>query len=440
MARADVYTLLPLDTYAQILGISPLHFNGARLPSVTPEPFTTSGATKLSERPLWQQYTWQDTNNISHDMLARLIKDAEFEIAKFIGYWPTPCWISQEMHQYPRTYRRNYYGSGQNVRGQLKEIKLNFGKLIQGGRRATTLVATATVAGATLVYSDPNGDGWNTLATITVPTVLTDECEIKLFFANKNGSQAWQVRPLKSVSIAGGAVTITVDSWLLFDPEVTGAIPTEEVTAIDAGDADNYVTSIEVRREYTDYSQPSAVFYWEREPNKLAFPTVCTTCGGIGCEACSLISQDGCLQVRDVVSGRAVPVPATYDSDNEIWEKAAWTECREPDQVKVWYRSGEVSEEGLRGDCDQLDPVLARNIAVLATARMSMRFRASTAVADFVEYYRRDLAESGQSTNTIFTPPEILSNPFGTRRGEVEVYRNLSKARERVMNVGAVAA
>ncbi len=37
MARATAKTLLPLDTWARLMGVNPLHFNGARLPGVDPE-------------------------------------------------------------------------------------------------------------------------------------------------------------------------------------------------------------------------------------------------------------------------------------------------------------------------------------------------------------------------------------------------------------------
>lgn len=439
MARADVRTILPLDTYAQIFGLNPLHFNGARLPDVSPEPFTTStpgvNTQSVNQRPIWHQFEWQDTGNVSRDELARGIQQAEFDIAEFLGYWPAPTWVSQELVRYPRPYRNDLYGSGWDVRSQREGIKTKWAKIIQPGRRATTLIGTATVAGGTLVFSDPNADGWNTLATITLATTLTDECEIKVYFANENADPTWEIRPAKSVSIAGGFVAITFDSWLLFDPDVTNAIPTGEVTAINASLASSYVTSVEVYREYTDFTQASAQFFWEREPDT-TFPVICPCCNGTGCEACSLIGQDGCVAIRDGDNGVIAATPAEYDSEDQRWEKVRWAECRAPDQVKVWYYSGLISENGLRGACNQLDRALARSIAILATARLTCLFRAETSLANMVDYYRRDAAESFADGSTIFTPPDILSNPFGTRRGEVEVYRSLHNMRERKYRVG----
>lgn len=446
MARADTFTLLPLDTYAQIMGLNPLHFNGARLPDVAPEPFVTTGTpfkqgADQSERPIWHQFAWQATNNISRDALARIVQQAEFDVARFLGYWPAPMWTSQEVHMYPRPYRPEQYGGGGNVRGQFKEIKTMFAKIIAAGRRVVGTPVIA-ISGAELIYSDPNTDFWNTLATITVATTITDPCEVKVYFINQNGSPLWEIRPLKSVSIVGNVLTITVDSWLLFEPLVTNAIPTQEVTAINASLPASYVEAVEVRREYTDNTLPSAEFFWEREPSQV-LPTTfcCPSCGGTGCgETCSLVTQDGCFDIRNAEAGVVAPKPANYDDADARWERTTWTECREPDEVKIWYRSGLQSEFGLRGDCDKLDTALARTIAMIATARMPFDFRAKSSIASMVDYWRRDQSESFPAGSTIFTPPDILTNPFGTRRGEVEAYRTLFNMRERKVKVGAMVA
>ncbi len=437
MARATAKTLLPLDTWAKLMGQNPLHFNGARLPGVDPEPFAVAPASN----PLWHQFAWQDNGSgMNLELLADVISQAEFDVASLLGYWPAPVWISQEIHSYPMHYRRELFDGGIDLRGQMKGIKVKTGRLIQGGRRATTLIATE-LESVGLIFSDPNGDGWNTLATVTAATTLTDECEIKLFFTGENGDAAWEIRPLKSVTISGGNVVITLDSWLLLDPDVVNAIPTNEVVAIDASNTPtNYVDSVEVRREFTDFiTVPSAQFFWERDPiNLLPFPTNCPSCSGTGCEACTPISQDGCFFVRDVYNGIGVPVPATYDTDDARWEKDKWTECREPDQVKVWYRAGEQSEDGLSGGCNKLDTNLARTIAILASARFMCNPGANNNLSDMMKFWQRDQSESLE-TSTIFTPPEILNNPLGTRRGEVEAYKSLFKLRERTMSVGALA-
>lgn len=436
--RADTRTKLPLDQWAKIMGISPAHFNRLRFPDIVPEPFSLMAAN--AAQPLWFQYDWQSPGQVSIDTLARVIRSAENDIEAFLGYNLVPDWTSQEVHEYPKEYRRELYGNGLDNRGQMKAIRPKKGRIISAGRRVSTLLGTPAVSGASLVYTDPNGLGWDTLATITVPTTLTNVDEIKLYFTDHSGAPEWEVRPILSKTITGGNVVITIDSWLLVDPDLQNAIPFDEVTSINGGTAANYVQNIEVRREFTDVSLAPAEFFWERRPRITVTP-FCTACTGTGCEVCSLLSQDGCWHVRDVYGGLIVPIPADFDTTEQIWERAAWAECREPDQVKIWYYSGEQSEQFLRDTVTgALDQNLARAIAIMATARLTCEFRSNNNVADLVEFWRRDVAESGESVNTIFTPPEVLTNPFGTRRGEVEAWRTLHFATERRANVAVFAA
>jgi len=113
-------------------------------------------------------------------------------------------------------------------------------------------------------------------------TTVTDTCEIGVFTAAKSGATEWQVRPLKSVAIATGSVTITLDSWKLIDPDLWEFFPTSTTEAngslIDISTTGNFVTSIDVYRIFTDFTEVSAKFFWERDPvaNTLVF---CSTCG-----------------------------------------------------------------------------------------------------------------------------------------------------------------
>jgi len=79
---------------------------------------------------------------------------------------------------------------------------------------------------------------------------------------------------------------------------------------------------------------------------------------------------------------------------------------------------------------------------MIATARVASEHssKSISPIANVVEYYSRDMAESGGSTNTIFTPPDILNNPFGTRRGEVMAYRSLHNMRKRSIRSAVVMA
>ena len=447
MARADTRTLLPLDTYAKIMGLNPLHFNGARLPDVSPEPFTTGNENLSADnryivegRTIWQQFNWQNPGDVSREDLARLIADAEFEIKEYIGYPVAPEWVEEEFHPYPRYMRTDFTGTGINAHGQAKQIHLRNGKVIAGGTRLATLIDSPSVAGGEMVFSDPNSNGWDTTVTLTFATTVTNNYELKAYFANKEADPSWEIRPAKSVSISGGIATMVFDSWLMFDPDVTDAIPTE-ITAINASTASNYVNTVDVYQVTNSPITEYVTFMWERSGFSTILPTSCTSCGGAGCTACSLVTQTGCFSIQDAETGMVAPVPASYSTTNARWEKTSWTECREPDSVKVSYYAGNLPTYRF-ATSETLDSVLAKNVAVLATARLpyGQDGHSTGPLAGLARYYGRDMTESGNQVNTIFIPPQIQTNPFGTKRGEVIVFKNLKNFRKRVLRVSATAA
>ena len=221
-------------------------------------------------------------------------------------------WLAQEAHVYPRVYRRELQRtSGIDATGRRVAIQTNYGKVISPGQRNLDVVGTATTTGGSLVFSDADGDGFIERATVELPTDFTDVCELKVYFAGTLGNQRWEIRPERQKSISGsGIVTFIFPSWLFINPDVQARYPTtERFLGIDLTTTANFVTSVDVYREYNDPTAASAAFYWE--PSTIG---LCTSCGGAGCAACTLVEQEGCFAIRDAEQGMVAPVPATYSA------------------------------------------------------------------------------------------------------------------------------
>lgn len=374
MARASYPTLLSLDKFAQIMGISPPHFNGAASAQSGDNPFPVLGCSDL-----WFQHAFQSNDRVSREDIALAISEAEEDIANYINYWPAPMFI-EEVHNFPRHYRPEAFDSGLDVRWMRKSINLKWGRLIQAGQRNIASVGGASVAGGEMVFSDDDGDGYSETVTITLATALTEACEIKVYFDGESTPE-WEIRPHRSITIAGGNVIIVFWAWQLIDPDLWEAFPTGAPEALNLLGA-IYVNAVDVYREFVDTTEPSAQFFWEPKVRNI-IPGFCTSCDGAGCPTCSLTTQDGCLYPRDVDQGIAVPVPAEYDEDEEVWTEQSYTECRAPDQVKLWYYAGDLSRLYLqsttptsvvRRRCDPLSDYWAKMIAHLATARLERGF------------------------------------------------------------------
>ena len=439
MARASTKTILSLDRFGEIMGIAGPHLNGAVGTTGAPIIFPSSGRC---DTVFWQ-HPFQAVDRVSREDLARAIAEAEYELAQFVGYWPGPKWIEGEAHRMPRHHRPDVFEDGLDVRGLPKSVKANYGRIISQGQRATTLIGTATRTqpvnpADTLVFSDDDGDGFYETATITLASAVYDECEYKLYFAGHSGAQEWEIRPLRSVTVAGGNVVIKTWVWQIIDPDLWEVFPTSDGKhAIDLNDDDSFVLTLDVYQEYNDPTARSAELYWESSGN--LSPVFCPSCGGLGCTVCQFTTQDGCAHVRDVETGMLVPVPATYDAVAGEWAAAALSVCRMPDHVKFWYYSGELSEDYLADlSCDPLSHFWAETISWLAITRLERTLCNCPNVQSVSEWLRTDLAQQARDGDTYITSPQDLDNPFGTRRGEIRVWKRLSQFAPQISHVAVI--
>jgi hypothetical protein len=442
MARASTVTLLSLDRFAQLTGNNPVHFSGGKGETYFPD------LNQCSD--IFYQYMWQQQNNVSREEIALAIKQAEDEISAVLSYFPAPHWVEQEIRNYPQYFRPDAYQWGMSdVRGMPKSVQLTEGKFIEGGRRALDVVSL----GANVVYTDADNDGFDETATITVPTSLTNKCQIHCYYAGKSGASDWEIRPPRNVTLTGGNVVFVFWSWQLFKPELLEAFPTTlnmtnenpyGVTPVDIEDASSYVVTVDIYREYTDTTSVSATFLWERAGLINADISLggwcCASCGNTGCPACEFITQDGCIIVKDANGTNVVPTPASYNSDNAQWDFSYLFACRNPDLVKFWYRAGEQSQDYLQGrTCDPLSNFYAEAIAMLATSRVTRPFCTCNNSLTLTNEWQRDLSFTGsRQDGSYVVSPSDLDNPFGTKLGSVLAWKKIGRLTSALMTGAAV--
>lgn len=325
MSRAETPTLLSLDRFARILGVNPVHFAGA----VGTDIFPAKGACS----DVWFQHSYIGSDRVAREDLARAIANAEEDIARVLGYWPAPRWISREMHQFPRYHRPEIFDAGSNVRGDLKSIKAKWGRIISPGQRTMSFLGRGTLGGGELVWSDPDADGFDELATLTIPNLgalsSASRQQVKVYFKDHSAPE-WEIRPVKSISFVVTNIIIEFDFWMLIDPALQDTYPDGSLVALNITNA-IYVNTLDVWREWADHTLVSAEFYWE--PRNRVFP--CPSCGGTGCAVCQLTVQQGCFLIRDVMLGQVVPSPATWNATTSTWETMGYIVHLPPDQVKL---------------------------------------------------------------------------------------------------------
>lgn len=378
MAWAETVTLLPLDRWAQIMGIDPWEFNG----------FQSPRASRAECKDTWRQFEWQK-DTLSREEVARTIEAAEAAIAEQVNTWPAPKFVGNEAVVYPRPSKSQYFGYAGTPRGQYKPVRLRYAKIQGGGIRGRTLLDID----ATVTYSDPDSDGVNSVATITVTTTITDSSEIGVYFqaADRIGeslTEKWRIRPL-TITFSGGTATIKGHPSQFAVPKLLVDV---DFAPLDPNETAYYVTQVEVYRVYRDDTATSddpnqGTAEWEQWP--------CSS------TPCAVDYIPLCLGARSPDNG-IVMVGFDYAS--------CWPQNREPDRLHVNYLAGYPLEDG------KMQPALARMTAQLATAWLTQESCACDRSSRIIHHWRSLPSSDDKDTRPI-TAEEINENPWGPRRG-----------------------
>lgn len=409
MARSPIKTKLSLDRWATLLGINPLHFNGGYVntPTVCSQP--------------WLQYPYQSADRVGREDVAQAIAEAEANMERFLGYRLLPDWETDEWQGTVRPYQPNLINlSITDIRGFAQGTKAEWGYFRSGGIRASALLE----AGATIAYTDPDGDSYNELATVTVTVDAgTSPAEVRAYFPVSNGmvdaggEDQWEIRPIK-VTVSGTTATITFRKELGVLPElqVDTIPPTDDshLRGVDLSDETNVLVTVDVYRVYND-PQTQASMLWE----PFGLGCGCNT----GCEVCAYTTQTACLMLRGKRRNSQVGYrPATWDSTTESFDTAIASVARQPDIIRLYYLAG-WQDERLSEPSIQMDPELERTVAYYAASLLDRPICECNNVGSWVAHWRRDLAIRGEEGLRI--TPEDLGNPLGTRRGAINAWHKI---------------
>lgn len=416
MALASVRTLLPLDTFARIAGVHPLHFNQVELHGLPN--MGDDSTVRTCGMPIFQ-YQWQTASRMGREDVAEAIAQAEQLMNAEMGFKLAPDWTVKDAVNAARPGNVGLFsGNSVGVRGQFNVVRASEGYIISGGIEAKSVIE----AGATVVYSDPDSDGYPELATITSPTTVVDANEIALYYPGESGATDWEVRPLKKVTIVGGIATIECYRQQLVIPDL---LTTLFPIGVDGTDDAYFLQTVDVYRHYNDPSDQAQLIY-DGGP-------ICGICEGAGCSVCGFGIQTGCMVVRDHRLGMVSYQPGTWDVDGFRFEANAF---RAPDRLNLNYIAGWRDHRAQRPLCD-MDLRWARAITYFALSFLSRPICACEPIESQMKHWREDLAHniSERGISSSFRiPNKKFDNPFGTTRGALFAWEAIQNFR-----LGAVA-
>lgn len=405
MAYASIRTLIPLDDVARFLQIDPLHFNGVD---------STLRVKRSSCDDVWSQHDWQMTGRASRESLAMALKQAEDTVVSLLGYSPLPTWFLEEEHQIVKPASPElFFTNSSNVRGQQKSVIADFKYVLEGGRRATSVIELSSP----VVYSDPNGDNYKELATVSVATVITDPEEISVFYPGKGGAEEWEIRPV-TIEIGAGIAVITFQKYQVplenLVETLVGPEQGNNYKSIDGDDDANFLQTVDVYRVYNDPSQ-QLLFYTENG---------CVNCGGSGCSVCSATSESGCLYVRDEELGILAYTRADWNTDTGSFDLASYVNCREPDKVKIWYHAGYRDKKRTMPK-REMDITWERLIIFYALTLMDTDVGWCDNTKRIYAYQLEEMNKNS-SGKSYSVPDRILNNPLGVTRAALNLWRQIT--------------
>jgi hypothetical protein len=410
MARSNHLTLLPLDTYASILGIDLWTWNqiGLGFPDNSPIGINENAIDRNCRDVFFQDF-WH-RNAISRNEIALAIQRAEDMLAKALSFYPAPKYIVNEPLQYP--HKRMPYAFGLGAwslvpfsfpypRGYSASVETRFQKIQAGGTLARELIGSTT--DLTLINSTTGlpavAPAINDMFTCTIATSITNADEIAAYFlpadrvpVNVAVDESWRLRPV-NISISGGVATITGHSTLLVLPALENIVNPEP---LDVTDSAIYAAQISVYRLHTDTTNAGTA-YWEAQQD----------CNDAPCDP---TSASVCMGNRNWNMGQ------TFIGFTD-------TECcaqyRAPEQVKLNYLAGEPLING------HMNPVYAQYVAFLATGLLANFPCGCDRANKMIEYWRFDVSSTDQALGGRPLTPLEQESPFGYSRGALYVWERI---------------
>ena len=430
--KFEDYNLLPLETWRDRIGYHPWHFWGI---SGSKVPVNSACNTWV------KQYSWQTGDTMGRADIIQAIISAEGKMRQILNYSPAPRY-QEAMFSWPRypkedVYRYGYAGAD----GRWITIRLPEGYIQAAGvEKFVNILEDATVT-----YSDEDKDGLNETFTVTTPAqaVTTNPSQVGIYFTAADRLDddptgiRWQIRPVKTrIDPVTGAISITGRSWMMVRPVLYEGVANQNANSsgIDPSVSANFVSKVNVYWRHTDmngltYLDAQAALVWETPP----YPQWASWSlpAPAGLDPAGVAYAIARVGIRDAQNGVVSLGEAVYDSVSQTWQAIPWYagayKYKPPDRVVIRYLAGYPGDQ-----FGNMQNKMSDIVHPLAAAALTRRICACESASRTLYDYQFDLARTAGAGDESYgmMSRDDLANPFGTRRGQVQAWKQIKNERQ----------
>lgn len=417
MAYSSSNTKLSINRWGELMGVDSYTLNGV----------SVGDCEQYRLQPncekVWTQYRWQSNTNATREQLGDAIQTAVDDIEWKLSYPVAPTFIENETILF-RDSEANAIAKLQSVVFFTDEKKL-----ISAGHVSETELELSS--STPHVYENESGY-WLTFflgitSTIIEETMLADSWEIWLApqEVDSTREQRWKMPKSKLVALEetpgdGKERNIFIKYWYptqdLIDHQLILAFPGEDgyyAPDICTEPIDSAYVAISTIPVQDDLDRPAARIYFRESASD------CT-------ENCKETILPGIVEIVDAEEGLIALTLAKEVWTDDITPVFVGYECATeidcslygvPYKVEFDYKAGATAKNG--------EVFMETEIAKMAAARLPMEV-CECGNYGIANTYRDDYALYDKASPRR-TTVQLLNNPFGTRRGEVESWMAIQK-------------
>lgn len=407
--------LLPLLTWFELMGFNPLYSFQLASADLIPYP---PGCN-----PVVFQHAYQNADAAGRDQITEAIRTAEGMLQKELRFAVGPQFECDEM-SFPHFFdRTQHFTASIDTEGRWEGFQLANGWLRNIGTQKLTLIEPA----AQITRKDFDGDGvlegWE-IASVPKPAGMTDPAQILAFFTDADRyddtaeADRWQIEPITVIVNDDDTLTIRGSVANIVKPVLYQGF-TARTPYLDVASAGTFVEWLELYMQTVDTTQMGE-FVWETRPMGCGECPQQIMWPAFYADPAAYATLPFRATIRDAERGWIAGSTAHQVAGGDGWAWRMWQGLGyQPSIVRVNYLAGYPTEGR------NLNQSMRLTVARLAAAELNSPICACKAAHRELFRWQEDLAQ--QSERSFRVSQEDLNNPFGTRRGHVDAWKQIQR-------------